>query len=134
MCLEIFKPKYPDEISEPKIAKKNITCYKLFRQVGMLSNPPYLESPYQNSVYEIGKKKTSKLICYMVSCGQAVSIGLHSFNNYQSAIDNTSGWVMSKIIIVKCIIPKGAKYYTGTFDFRYPCRASTELIPIEILK
>jgi len=128
MCLDILKPKHPDKISEPKIAKKDIVCYKVFR----LFSEGRIESPYQNVDYELKKKKKSNLVCYMNPVTQSVNIGIHSFIHLDDAIDESNDWSTHGMVVVKCVIPKGAKYYTGVFGLN-PCRASSELIPIEII-
>ena len=129
MCLEILKPKNPDKISEPKIAKKDIVCYKVFK----LFSEGRIESPYQGVDYELKKKKKSMLVCYMNPVTQSVNIGIHSFIHLDDAIDESNDWSTHRMVVVKCIIPKGAKYYTGKFNTT-SCRASDKLLPLNIME
>ena len=65
------------------------------------------ETPYRDFEVEIGETYTSKLIKKSYS----VDVGLHSFEKLNDTIIGGYGEV-----IVKCIIPKGSRYYKGTFD------------------
>lgn len=75
----------------------------------LLSKVEHLVTPYRKYPIEIGKTYTSDLVCNEYN---EVEIGLHSFINKQDAFDD----VIQNGFVVKCIIPKGSKYYEGTFD------------------
>ena len=79
-------------------------------------------TPYQLAIVKLGKTYTSALLRELDT---AIEIGLHSFANYEDAKNNGSG------VVVKCIIPKGAEYYEGTFD-RSKSYASNRLKYVEI--
>jgi hypothetical protein len=134
MCLKILGLKNSDTIPEPQIANKNIFCYKIFK----VRPNKGLVSPYRNKEYEIGIRNYSRLE-YHLACTQTheldiVDIGIHSFIYLRDAIiERDTQFVYQSVHIVKCMIPKGAKYYTGVFEYNIPCRASTELIPIEVI-
>ena len=125
MCLNI-KP-----FSRLKTASNDIICYKHL----MVRDDKFI-TPYIFQVINIGETYTSilkreKNICnpYLLRLFKtSVNRGLHSFAyKVDAKIDIDS----EKEIIVKCVIPIGAKYYEGTFA---DCvsYASTTLKYIEI--
>lgn len=65
----------------------------------------HYETPYRKFKVEIGKKYTAKLR----KDRSEIYEGIHSFATYKGARRDGHG------VVVKCIIPKGAKYYTGLF-------------------
>jgi len=85
--------------SAPKIAKRNIVCYKI------LDNN--LVSICFNFQYEIGKtyKHIDLVATYEWGCYNAyIEKGYHSYIKiYNACYDNK--------VVVKCHIPKGAIYY-----------------------
>ena len=122
MCLELKK------YSKPKIAKKDIICYKALLKL----DDGILRTPYQNSPIKIGEIYQSNII--NKNC--KIEIGIHSFEN----IEDILRWVnrcylsiyLERLLKVKCIIPKGAKYYKGMF-LEFNSYASNELKYIEII-
>lgn len=78
---------------------------------------------YREFKVEIGNTYTSELIREE----NEVSIGLHSFAKLKDCKNDGSG------VYIRCIIPKGAKYYRGTF-FGANCYASDTLIYKKIVK
>jgi len=86
------------------------------------------QTPYQHTVITIGKTYSSKLLKWK----NEVDKGLHSFATLKAARKDGEGkYVKGKY--VKCIIPKGSRYYEGTFrsDVSY---ASTLLKYVEIVE
>jgi len=73
-------------------------------------------TPYRDSVVEIGETYTSNL-CYY-NDGSTVEEGLHSYKITESNV-KTAG------VLVECIIPKGATYYTGYFNGRSAYASNT---------
>jgi len=132
MCLKILKPKNPDKISESKIAKKDIVCYKILKTY-RYENVDILVSPYREALYYLETIMESKLFCCMANEGQLVTEGLHTYIRYQDAKEDVDRLHTLKWIIVKCIIPKEAKYYTGKFNAT-SCRASDKLLPLTIIE
>jgi len=65
----------------------------------------HYETPYRWFKVEIGETYTAKLR----KDGPQIHEGIHSFATYKGARRDGPG------VVVKCIIPKGAKYYTGLF-------------------
>lgn len=133
MCLDL-------KITATKrTAKKDITCYKYL----VLKNEngvSYLQTPYRDCIVSIGEIYQSKLeINYYWNCGPTKELnqGLHSFVNLEDARSSHPEYYYEKgensVIYVKCIIPKGTKYYLGQFD-GFPSMASEKLIYLEIIK
>lgn len=83
-----------------------------------------LVTPYQCFVVEIGKTYKSNL----ENIFDEVKIGIHSFVTVKGAIEDDID-----SIIVKCIIPKGSKYYLGDFNGIKDSIASDTLKYIEII-
>lgn len=91
----------------PYTAEQDIICYKLY----ILSNGKYV-SPYLkcdmpgiNELITTELQKPGRLL---------IEKGFHSFVYLDSAILEAEKYNYSTCI-VKCIIPKGSKYYAGKF-------------------
>ena len=87
------------------------------------TNQRILLTPYQYATVQIGETYTSDLL----RCGFKVNVGLHSYTTYKDAKNDGHG------VVVKCIIPKGAEYYEGTFAGVGSC-ASNQLKYLEIVE
>lgn len=111
MCLDLSFIKFFS-----KTASEDIVCYKFLR----VNFPNYIRNyyplkssshiyltPYQNVPVQIGNTYSSVLRRQ----GLLINQGLHSLVNYKD-LENL---MLNDCIKVKCIIPKGAKYYVGTF-------------------
>lgn len=70
----------------------------------------YMLTPYRKAIVKIGETYTSKL----EKESNTISRGLHTFKYECNAVDDARVRVFHATI-VKCIIPKGAVYYTGQF-------------------
>ena len=70
-----------------------------------LKKEDILKTPYRDFIIKIGDKIESDLVCE----DGYVNVGLHSFGSYISARRDGLG------LIVKCVIPKGSKYYKGFY-------------------
>ena len=107
MCLDL-KSKF----SFKRTAKKDIIVYKHINR-GVSDN--VFITPYRDCLVSLGNEYESELI-KPKNC-KYVGTGLHSFKNIQDclfdAVDEKSSCVVS------CIIPKGAKYYSGIFRSRF---------------
>lgn len=120
----------------PLIAEEDITVYKLLRNNG----DGRLLSMYRYMHYQIGEEYTSELKYftneYPVEDAIAyVEEGLHSYSS--TAIELVQFFAQNSdyngdIIVVECVVPKGAKYYVGTFG-GYDSIASDRLRTIRIL-
>ena len=117
MCLKITRD------SKELTAETDIKCYKFLLKY----NENGLMTPFQSAKVKIGGRYKSKLI----NSNNTIEIGLHSFVNsfdcefYQIGLKNSE--------VVECIIPKGSKYYIGTFK-GYASYASSEIIYESIVK
>jgi len=115
--------------SKQKIAKKDITCYTIVHKI----DNSYL-SPYYHVGIKLGVTMTSDLLHGLdppdLNLPLVIQIGLHSFNHLKNAKDMNDILWNSELVVLKNIIPKGAKYYSGTFN-GYAARASNKRIAIE---
>lgn len=130
MCLDIkwyaFKKK----------AKKDIECFKFLEMDSQLNN--MYRTPHMNFLVRIGDMYTSVLkrkYYSWASHKHVIEQGIHSvatLNELKQCMQHHS-WIVK----VKCMIPKGAYYYKGTWGDdhnRVNSYASTELIILEIVK
>lgn len=131
MCL------YLNEKHSPKVATKDITCYKFLKRNLNRNLEYYYSTYYQNSPVAIGNTYESKIIVETrVIGGHLINIALHSYK-YLSSLRKTIkkyGYVYDRIAIVKCIIPKGSTYYLGDFEGEGLSYASDKLTYVEILE
>ena len=102
----------------PEIAQEDIVCYKFYKLRENKLFSPYKEvlapniNEVANTVLDRGYLARAKdnNLAYMVNRG------FHSFKYLESLIKELVFWRLSYVRIFKCIIPKGTKYYEGTFD------------------
>lgn len=115
MCLENVTYK------RAKIATEDIPCYKILDKI---SKGFYL-TPYQRQGIVLGRTYTSALD----SPGKwdSVEQGLHAFLTLQQAVELCMD--RRNRAIVKCIIPKGARYYIGTYQ---PSHGKTAIAASEL--
>jgi len=134
MCLSIN----PD--NKPQTAITDIVCYKFLKIEKNSKNEILYCTPYIKDKVIIGNTYKSKLK-HERYARTDIEIGLHSFltqvvaSHYASIIyvADYDWYGHAKIAIAKCIIPKGAKYYTGYFN-GYDSYASNELTYLEIVE
>ena len=125
MCLKLGSSK-----TKPKIATKDIVCYK-----GLIQLRDELITPYKRVSIEIGK--TYKSI--ISNKDGEIHLGLHSFKTLKELKNWATGsgwrrawWGKAGGEYIKCIIPKGSTYYIGTFDC-WKSYASDALTYVEII-
>lgn len=129
MCLVITK------FNKPKIAQEDIKCYKILFKSSVRSDSFY--APYQYFNYELGITYFTN-ISVSYNCNtlglsffryifynffndfldvKGVNQGFHSFVNLKNAIKERNSNIddLKGLVIGECIIPKGAKYYKGTY-------------------
>ena len=133
MCLRL-------DYSEPKIADKDIVCYKLVKRTKIKG---IYKSNFQRFEYVIRQLYTNNLDIRFADkviknlCLSHPHLGIyaieegmfHSYTNYMpfelfTSLDET---------ILKCIIPKGAYYYEGYFNY-YTSYASSQIKILEEIK
>ena len=118
---------------EPKIADKDIVCYKLVKRTKIKG---IYKSSFQGFEYVIRQLYTNnikielsyKLIKYKVLFGYSIEEGMfHSYASYLYPV------ILSPLphgALLECIIPKGAYYYEGYFDDS-PSYASSQIKILE---
>ena len=130
MCLRL-------DYSEPKIADKDIVCYKLVEKTKIKG---IYKSYFQEFEYIIRQSYTNNLDIKFVDriiknlCPSYPHYGIyaieegmfHSYTNYMPFELFTS----PDETILKCIIPKGAYYYEGYFN-NLPSYASSQIKILE---
>lgn len=118
MCLDLKRG------SKVKIANKDIICYKRYKY-DLASNT--LKSPFQRTIHKFGKQPEVQLGYCKNQYGH-IEEGYHSFK-YKFWI-KLFGILHSYGNLYKCVIPKGSKYYEGTWgDFK--SYASNNLIIVK---
>ena len=115
---------------EPKIADKDIICYKLVKRTKIKG---IYKSSFQGFEYIIRQLYTNyfdiKYVDMLIKRRynlSAIEEGMfHSYANYLSAIT-----ILPNLVVLKCIIPKGAYYFEGYFG-NYPSYASSQIKILE---
>ena len=117
---------------EPKIADKDIICYKLVERTKIKG---VYKSSFQGFEYVIRQLYTNnikiefshKLIKDRVLFGYSIEEGMfHSYASKSSPILSPLPWWA----LLKCIIPKGAYYFKGYYG-NYPSYASSQIKILE---
>jgi hypothetical protein len=128
MCLVITK------FNKLEVAQEDIKCYKILFKSSVHQGLFY--APYQSFNYELGVTYFTN-ISVSYDCNtfglsffryifykffndfldvKGVNQGFHSFVNLKNAIEERNSDVdYKRLVIGECIIPKGAKYYKGTY-------------------
>lgn len=120
MCFIVGK----DQIIQ--VATEEIDCFKLFKDPVCYSGIPsgILRSPYQNYDYKKGKRYDLGKELEIMDVNQ-INEGFHSYINLmaaevEKAIAMAAGMVVEQVVVVvKCTIPKGSKYYVNPIDKEY---------------
>ena len=102
MCLDLLP-----SATNVRIAEEDIICYKRVLIMSEENESDSFRTPYYGMIIKIGKTYNSDL--HYIDNDNIVTRGLHSFAVLSDAFNNGYGY------IVRCIIPKGAEYYTGMF-------------------
>ena len=115
MCLDLTS------IKPPRVAEEDIIVFKHLKKTGET-----FRTPYRDCEIKFNEVITSPL----QRDGYSVELGLHSFVSMAKCKTDAIG--EHSHAVVKCVIPKGSKYYVGDF---YGCRsiASDSLRYDEIL-
>lgn len=117
MCLHIKATRVP----KPRTARRDIYAFKvldLFSEgtSGAQARSPYRDFHYRlNKVYYATLGPPQELILRGFNhIGQyAVHKGIHCFIEFEDAANAARG---ENSYVFVCVIPKGSKYYTGTFE------------------
>lgn len=101
------------------IATKDITCYKLVETTGW-GRSPY-KTFYMSKRIKLGVMYRSSIEIKRRPFNIEIHRALHSFRTKTDLFDRyPKSTRFRNVHVMKCIIPKGAKYYMGTFN---GCRA-----------
>lgn len=119
-----------------KVAMKDIVCYKLVYET---EEPGRFRSEWKRAYYKasgrvrnIPREEEGKFQEYEGSCH--ASFGFHSYIKEETAlIEAQLRHTEAEATVVKCIIPKGAHYYTGRDYGRDPCYCSNKIKIMEVL-
>lgn len=106
MCLE--------NISELKIAKSDLIRYKV-----VIPCNDYFKTPYARMDIRLNTLYKSRLIVSLEYNKNIVNEGIHTFKTLKEAKAELNTWSYPVDTILKCIIPKGSKYYDGKFRLNY---------------
>ena len=116
--------------SEPKIADKDIICYKLVKRTKIkgVYKSNFLKFEYiirqlYTNYFDI--KYVDMLIKRRYNLPAIENGMFHSYANYLSIIT-----VLPDLVVLKCIIPKGAYYFKGYYG-NYPSYASSQIKILE---
>lgn len=90
---------------KPKIAKRDITCYKL----GIKIDETSFKSEIKEHLYNLGEKQTE---LELSPIHDMILVGYHSYSNKREIKFNFQD-------LVKCIIPKGSIYYYNPYIKEY---------------
>ena len=127
------------------VADKDIVCYKILLQY---PDGTY-HSPYQRLPYELNKLMCDSVNVWKYRSDKTWNVGAGGFHTFakfdevKKAFDeNFSDGLYPGFnpVIVKCFIPKGTKYYYGSFSFlfcaeKYESYASKKLmVTDEVIK
>lgn len=109
-----------------QIAKEDITCYK---HLVVSPNGEY-RSCYYKHTWKPNVIYTSPLTKHQTY----VYEGFHSYQTLKEAEDVWNKYMPVGTALVKCVIPKGACYYTGDYYERGDTYASDKLKMVEVIK
>lgn len=99
--------------SRADVAEKDITCYKIVYPADRRGKFLAYVRPFR---YEIGKEYTEKMF-YRESDSCFIYKGFHSFSTQKAAkFYFLKFHFFGKAVMIKCVIPKGAYYFTGCGD------------------
>ena len=127
MCLDINHLK-------PKIADKDIVCYKLVKRTKIKG---IYKSSFQRFEYVIRQLYTNNLDIrfanksikrYFYRCFYKIEEDM--FHSYTSNLYPVILSPLPHCALLKCIIPKGAYYFEGIFDYS-PSYASSQIKILE---
>lgn len=124
---------------KPRIAEEDIICYKFYLKY----NYGVLFSPYQGSrAPEIGvitdtelgePYKPEETFNQDFYGFNRVDKGFHSFKTLEGVKHEANRLEeYYNLVIVKCIIPKGSLYYSGTFKKYYKSYCSNSIKLVEV--
>ena len=144
MCLYIKdKVKYSFSgvpvLPKTKVAKKDIVCYKILteRRGLILSfyRTPFTSNPITLGDY-VEAKGDKDIVNILPTDGYNCEVSegfIHTFKYRKDAVriatnECRDGYYIDNPVIVKCIIPKGTRYYAGVFENTFLPSYATEAL------
>lgn len=122
MCLNTF--------SEcAKHAHKDITCYKVVKQLGeKINGKPVYESPVYVHHYILGEEYTEENFSEWSEKSSYIGItsrvekGFHTYTNFEAIQErfDAGTYNLRTHIVLKCVIPRGSLYFES-FDSNQYC-------------
>jgi len=102
---------------DPKIAKRDIVCYKIFRTNDIKTK--HVLSLYQDFKYRYGVlyeldgyiNPITRNKSWGKGKEQIIEVGLHSYSSKRQAQKEINGYFVGRRKIYECTIPKGSTYY-----------------------
>ena len=128
---------------EPKMAEKDITCYKVLKiynpewegESGRKDKKTVLQSYYNPKFkWNVDKHYRSRLVIEPrhLTNNYSVNKAFHAYQTLESAKSFCKSSLLHPGVIVRCIIPKGAKYCVGQYG-NEDAYASNRMIMKEII-
>lgn len=111
MCLVVSSDRL-----RPKVAKEDLVCYKILE----VFSDGDLRSPFRYIRVHLGEQMESELD--EKPNGSEVRYGLHTLCDKEEAVGLLKTYrdvFMCQFVLVRCVIPKGAKYYKGKYLSSY---------------
>ena len=113
MCLNTYQ-------QTESTAEKDITCYKVVHRPSVSVQPGLFISIFQDFIYKVGKHYNashfhSRNTIKYNSRSYSVYYGFHSYRTLEIA----RWWCASCDVIIKCVIPKGARYFESANTDEY---------------
>ena len=118
MCLEVNRLRHLR--LKPKVAKKDIVCYKVIKYGKTGFFTPFMGMPVD--VHECHKKREGLIdpLCKFqeypypkTNLGHFINHGIHSWRNVNDAMLNRCSSDEVPSLVLRCIIPKGTRYWIG---------------------
>lgn len=119
MCLVVSSDRL-----RPKVAKEDLVCYKILE----VFNDDDLRSPFRYIRVHLGEQMESELD--EKPNGSEVRYGLHTLCDKEEAVELLKTYrdvFKCQFVLVRCVIPKGARFYKGKYLSTYFRVAGGEL-------
>lgn len=107
MCLVVSSDRL-----RPKVAKEDLVCYKILEVFGDV----YLRTPFRCASVHLGEQMVSALDENPIV--KEVRYGLHTLCDKEEAVELLKTYrdvFKCQFVLVRCVIPKGARFYKGKY-------------------
>lgn len=119
MCLVVSSNRL-----RPKVAKEDLVCYKILEVFGDVD----LRTPFRYASVHLGEQMVSELDENPIV--KEVRYGIHTLCDKEEAIELLKTYrdtFKHRFLLVRCVIPKGARFYKGKYLSTYFRVAGGEL-------